>query len=554
MKKIITICAVIFMVASVFAQAPQKMSYQAVIRDGANSLVANQTVGMQVSILQGSASGTAVYVETQNAATNTNGLVSIEIGGGTVTVGSFAAIDWANGPYFIKTETDPAGGTNYTITGTTQLLSVPYAMYAASSGSSIPGPQGPAGATGAQGPQGAAGNDGALGPQGPQGPAGATGQQGTSGATGAQGPQGATGPQGLTGAAGPQGPQGSAGNDGALGPQGPQGPAGATGQQGTSGATGAQGPQGATGPQGLTGAAGPQGPQGSAGNDGATGPQGPQGLTGPTGPQGLTGADGPQGLQGLQGALGPQGLAGTIGSNGQNTLVKTTTETAGVNCTSGGVKLEYGLDANSNSTLDIAEINPLLTKYVCNGAVGATGPAGPTTPGTFTHYLGEQFGGGVIFHLFKDAQGSEHGLIVDIVDLSDASEWSNILTFVGPSAQSTWTGEDNTNAIIAQSGNTSGAAYLCANSNSSLQNDWYLPSLDELNVLWNNRLYVNITLSTINGSDVLPTISTSYYWSSTETTYSGGDNAMFFTFPNTSTPVGAAYKNTLHRVRAVRNF
>jgi hypothetical protein len=87
--------------------------------------------------------------------------VSIEIGGGTVTVGSFAAIDWANGPYFIKTETDPAGGTNYTITGTTQLLSVPYALYAASSGSSIPGPQGPAG------PQG---NDGAIGPQGPAGP------------------------------------------------------------------------------------------------------------------------------------------------------------------------------------------------------------------------------------------------------------------------------------------------------------------------------------------------------------------------------------------------
>ena len=155
----------------VFAQAPQKMSYQAVIRDGSNALVQSQTVGMQISILQGSITGTAVYVETHSAVTNSNGLVSIEIGGGAVTSGSFATIDWANGPFFVKTETDPAGGTNYTITGTTQLLSVPYAMYAASSGSSIPGPQGPAGATGAQGPQGAAGNDGALGPQGPQGPA-----------------------------------------------------------------------------------------------------------------------------------------------------------------------------------------------------------------------------------------------------------------------------------------------------------------------------------------------------------------------------------------------
>ena len=131
MKKIITICAAILMTATVFAQAPQKMSYQAVIRDGSNALVTSTAVSMQISILQGNANGTAVYVETQNAATNTNGLVSIEIGGGTVTVGSFAAIDWANGPYFIKTETDPAGGTNYTITGTTQLLSVPYALFSA---------------------------------------------------------------------------------------------------------------------------------------------------------------------------------------------------------------------------------------------------------------------------------------------------------------------------------------------------------------------------------------------------------------------------------------
>ena len=349
MKKIITICAAILMSASVFAQAPQKMSYQAVIRDATNALVANQTVGMQVSILQGSASGTAVYVETHNATTNINGLVSIEIGGGTLVSGSFSTINWGNGPFFIKTETDPAGGTNYTITGTTQLLSVPYAMYAASSGSSIPGPQGPAGATGAQGPQGAAGNDGATGPQGP---AGATG------------------------------PQGPAGNDGAPGPQGPQG---ATGPQGL---TGAQGPQGATGPQGtagINGAQGPQGPQGPAGNDGADGPQGPQGLTGATGPQGLTGAIGPQGAlgsagpQGLPGAIGPQGPAGangTNGSNGQNTLVKTTTETVGVNCTSGGVKLEYGFDANNNGVLDVIEINASLTKYVCNGLTGPQGPIG----------------------------------------------------------------------------------------------------------------------------------------------------------------------------------
>jgi uncharacterized protein (TIGR02145 family) len=87
---------------------------------------------MQISILQGSASGTAVYVETQTPTTNANGLVSIEIGAGTMLSGDFTTIDWANGTYFIKTETDPAGGNSYSITGTSQLLSVPYAMHAKS--------------------------------------------------------------------------------------------------------------------------------------------------------------------------------------------------------------------------------------------------------------------------------------------------------------------------------------------------------------------------------------------------------------------------------------
>ena len=130
MKKIITICAALFITASVFAQSPEKMSYQAVIRNSSEALVTNTTVGMQISILQGSASGTAVYVETQVPTTNANGLVSLEIGAGTVESGDFATIDWANGPYFIKTETDPTGGTSYSITGTSQLLSVPFALHA----------------------------------------------------------------------------------------------------------------------------------------------------------------------------------------------------------------------------------------------------------------------------------------------------------------------------------------------------------------------------------------------------------------------------------------
>jgi hypothetical protein len=129
-KRIIIICAALLMTASVFAQAPDKMSYQAVVRDGSNNLVSSTAVGMQISILQGSESGTTVYAETQNPTSNANGLVSLEIGAGVPVSGTFTTINWANGPYFIKTETDPTGGTSYTITGTSQLLSVPYALYA----------------------------------------------------------------------------------------------------------------------------------------------------------------------------------------------------------------------------------------------------------------------------------------------------------------------------------------------------------------------------------------------------------------------------------------
>ena len=112
-----------------FCQAPDAMSYQAVIRDASNALVISQSVGMQISILQGSASGASVYTETQTPTTNANGLVSVAIGEGS-TNDDFSNIDWSEGPYFIKTETDPTGGSNYTITGTSQLLSVPYAMHA----------------------------------------------------------------------------------------------------------------------------------------------------------------------------------------------------------------------------------------------------------------------------------------------------------------------------------------------------------------------------------------------------------------------------------------
>lgn len=120
---------------ALWAQSPDRMSYQAVVRNSEGVLLSNQSVGIRIQILQASEFGAAVYVETHTRTTNPNGLVTLEIGGGTVVLGNFSLIDWAAGPYFLKTETDPAGGTSYSILGTTQLLSVPYALHARTVGS-----------------------------------------------------------------------------------------------------------------------------------------------------------------------------------------------------------------------------------------------------------------------------------------------------------------------------------------------------------------------------------------------------------------------------------
>jgi hypothetical protein len=138
MKKLFTIVIAVLISVGVYAQAPQRLSYQAIIRNAANTLVTNSPVGMRISILQGTAAGPAVYVETQTPTTNINGLATIVIGTGTLVSGNITTINWGTNTYFIKTETDPAGGTNYTITGTTQILSAPYALYANTAGGAAP--------------------------------------------------------------------------------------------------------------------------------------------------------------------------------------------------------------------------------------------------------------------------------------------------------------------------------------------------------------------------------------------------------------------------------
>ena len=257
MKKICTFLltvSIVLLACQSYAQVPQKINYQAVARNSSGALLASTNIAVRISIHDGSATGTTVYQERHTATTNTLGLFSFGIGTGSVITGTFAGIDWSTGNKFLQIELDPAGATSYIDMGTQELLSVPFALYAANGG--ITGPAGPAGATGPAGPAGPAGApgpagaDGADGPMGPTGPAGPEG-----GPAGPTGPEGPAGPAGATGATGATGPAGPAGATGAAGPAGPEGPAGATG------AAGATGPAGATG---STGAAGPAGPAGSA--------------------------------------------------------------------------------------------------------------------------------------------------------------------------------------------------------------------------------------------------------------------------------------------------
>lgn len=137
MKKVIlTICFLCLGIATAFSQVPnqsgipQTMSYQAIIRNGNQGLVTNGNITVRISIIKGSEFGSPAYVETHSARTNANGLVTLQIGGGSALFGSFASIDWSSGPYFLRSETDPLGGTEYGITSVSPILTIPYAMHA----------------------------------------------------------------------------------------------------------------------------------------------------------------------------------------------------------------------------------------------------------------------------------------------------------------------------------------------------------------------------------------------------------------------------------------
>ena len=364
-------------VMTVAQNTPQSFNYQGIARD--NGTVITGGISLQLSIKAEDANGPIVYIERQFPTTNDYGVFSVQVGGdnAVVTAGDFSSIDWSTGDYFMQVEVDPNGGVNFTDMGTTQLASVPFALFAETAGSAAddfdrddmneiqdlalngnmlsiengnaidlspivgsgtqgpPGPQGPAGPQGDPGPQGPQGNDG------PQGPQGIPGSQGLQGDMGPQGPQGNTGPQGPAGtgvqivgsvatAASLPFPYGGNTGDMYISQDNGhghvwngaswddvgqiQGPAGPQGSQGIQGPQGLTGPQGIPGPQGDPGQQGVPGPQGLQGDPGPQGNAGPQGDPGPQGTTGLQGPQGDPGPQGPQGDPGPQGIPGPPGS------------------------------------------------------------------------------------------------------------------------------------------------------------------------------------------------------------------------------------------------
>ena len=469
MKKLYTLVASVILSASLWAQAPQKMSYQAVIRNATNSLVSNQKVGVKISILQGSTTSIPVYTEQHAVATNENGLVNIEIGGGTVGTGEFAKIDWSKGPFYVRTETDPTGGTNYTISGESQLLSVPYALFAANI---------------QPGPKGEKGDTGAVGPQGPTGLPGKDGKDGVNGVDGKDGAVGPIGPKGDTGAVGPQGPAGLPGKDGKDGVDGVDGKDGAVGPIGPKGDTGAVGPEGPAGLPGKDGKDGVNGVNGVDGKDGAVGPIGPKGDTGAVGPQGPAGLPGKDGINGINGtngkdgAVGPQGPAGLPGKDGKDGTFPTGNKKGEMNYWDGNAWISVTPGTNGQLLTFCDGVPTWTIGGQCPDATPPTSGYGPNITDVDgnsykTVYIGTQQWMG------ENLKTSKYNDGTPIPNVTDKTAWSKLTT-------GAW-GNYNNNETL---GNIHGKLYNWFTVSQSINNNknvcptgWHVPSNNEWNIL-----------------------------------------------------------------------
>lgn len=362
MKAIYLTIFMLITALSANSQAPERMSYQAVISGSDNKILVNKLVGIKFSIIRDSPSGTTVYAEQQTATTSEFGQISVQIGGGAVIAGSFSNINWETGPYFLKTEIDPYGGTSYSISGSVQFVSVPYAMYASSSGNSQPG---------------------------------------------------------------------------------------------------------------------------------------------------------------APGDKGPDGDPGQPGESAYD------------------IWLSLG---NTGSKQDFI-----------NWLKGPKGPDGMGSGNDFTHFIGEEYGGGVIFHLWLDNNGIEHGLIIDKNDLSTNTEFSNFYKSTS-AATSFWDGEANTNAILEEADYNPCAALLCALSTNGGYSDWYIPAMDEMSLVYRNLFTVNKALGSLSDATPIPigkNANLSEYWLSNS---NESESSQAYTFRFALGDYNVLPKIFSKRLRAIRKF
>ena len=169
-----------------------------------------------------------------------------------------------------------------------------------------------------------------------------------------------------------------------------------------------------------------------------------------------------------------------------------------------------------------------------------------TTPFVFTHYIGEEFECGIIFYLFRDASGTEHGLIVSPADVSTGSVWSDPVNTTGATSPWDGSGTNPGNSYKIQQNTTSSAAEECMGySTGSCSSDWYLPSMDELSLLFDASYIINRTLGS-SGQ-----LANAYYWSSTE---KSSTDAIVRGFGTLGGIPGSEKKDFTHYVRAIRAF
>lgn len=214
--------------------------------------------------------------------------------------------------------------------------------------------------------------------------------------------------------------------------------------------------------------------------------------------------------------------------------------------------LEVGMDVNGGINFSSMGTTQFLSvPYALHAKTAENISGGGASNNFYTHYIGELFENGVIFHLWKDAEGIEHGLIVDLQDVSSSQSWSNIVgSSVGTAAKSVWNGTSNSFAIDAQAGHENSAAKVCLDSSNQGANDWYLPSIQELNLLWNHYYTISRVLSEIQGASLLHE---GYYWSSTETDEYSAWN-FDFSYGAANYNDSSSTKNNLYHVRAIRSF